>query len=310
MAGTGPLTLTVNGSGFVGSSVVLWNGAARTTRLVSASQLQADIAVGDVATAASVPVSVSTPAPGGGTSGALTFTVSPPPAPASNEIIVDNAGPGVQDAVGGRIFSGTWCSAKFTTPYGPNSLYACSRGLNTYRWTPRISTTGTYDVYIWVSRSKYFSSSVPFVVVHAGGTTTRIIDQRNGAAGWVLHGRYALNAGTTNYVELRYDRQRWGWNTAGADAVRLVPVATAQFMPPVWSKPIVAQDFDEVIRSTVVDVSGGRHAGLMRLNASSILSVPATDPPGRSGAAKPDAWPPPTSTVTNRPAISLKEQPG
>ena len=81
-AGSAGLTLTVNGGGFVASSVVRWNGASRTTTFVSASQLRAAITASDLATARSVPVSVVTPSPGGGTSGTVTFTVTaPPPTP-------------------------------------------------------------------------------------------------------------------------------------------------------------------------------------------------------------------------------------
>lgn len=80
-AGTAALTLTVNGNGFVASSRVRWNGAARTTTFVSATQLRAAITAADLATARSVSVTVVTPAPGGGTSGAATFTTTPPPPP-------------------------------------------------------------------------------------------------------------------------------------------------------------------------------------------------------------------------------------
>jgi hypothetical protein len=80
-AGSAALTLTVNGSGFVMSSGVRWNGAARTTTFVSATQLRAAITAADLATARSVSVTVVTPAPGGGTSGAATFTTTPPPPP-------------------------------------------------------------------------------------------------------------------------------------------------------------------------------------------------------------------------------------
>jgi hypothetical protein len=66
----------VNGSGFVASSVVRWNGATRTTTVVSATQLRAALTATDLATARSGPVSVFTPTPGGGTSGTLSFTVA------------------------------------------------------------------------------------------------------------------------------------------------------------------------------------------------------------------------------------------
>jgi len=77
-AGASAFTLTVNGSGFVNTSVVRWNGSARTTTFVSGSQLQASIPTSDVAAAGTAQVSVLTPAPGGGTSGNLTFTIANP----------------------------------------------------------------------------------------------------------------------------------------------------------------------------------------------------------------------------------------
>jgi hypothetical protein len=77
-AGGAGLTLTVNGSRFVSSSVVRWNGAARRTTFVSATRLRATISVADLATVGPVPVSVVTPAPGGGTSGAVSFTITAP----------------------------------------------------------------------------------------------------------------------------------------------------------------------------------------------------------------------------------------
>src|SRR5262249_43297393 len=78
-AGGSAFTLIVNGSGFVASSIVRWNGANRPTTFVSANQLQAAIGAGDVAAAAVVQVSVLTPAPGGGASSGIAFTISPPP---------------------------------------------------------------------------------------------------------------------------------------------------------------------------------------------------------------------------------------
>ena len=75
-AGGPPFTLTVNGSNFVPTSTVRWNGANRTTTVVSATQLQAAIPAGDIAAAGTAQVTVATPAPGGGVSAASTFTIS------------------------------------------------------------------------------------------------------------------------------------------------------------------------------------------------------------------------------------------
>jgi hypothetical protein len=83
VAGSAGFTLTVNGSGFVASSVVRWNGAARSTTFVSAGQLRIAVGAADLLTPGSVAVSVLTPSPGGGSSGALSFTVTAPPTPST-----------------------------------------------------------------------------------------------------------------------------------------------------------------------------------------------------------------------------------
>ena len=77
-AGGGAFTLTVNGSSFISSSQVRWNGVARTTTFVSTAQLTAAIPASDIATGGTVNVTVFNPTPGGGTSGAMTFTIAAP----------------------------------------------------------------------------------------------------------------------------------------------------------------------------------------------------------------------------------------
>jgi outer membrane protein assembly factor BamB len=57
-AGYGPFLLTVLGNGFTGSSVVQWNGAARTTQYVSAQELVAQIGATDIAATGTATVDV------------------------------------------------------------------------------------------------------------------------------------------------------------------------------------------------------------------------------------------------------------
>jgi len=57
--------LTVNGTGFVSGSLVHWNGRARTTHFVNASQLTATVFATDIATAGTASVTVVNPSPGG-----------------------------------------------------------------------------------------------------------------------------------------------------------------------------------------------------------------------------------------------------
>src|SRR5262249_51102041 len=71
-------TLTVNGSNFISSSEVRWNGSSRTTTLVSAVRLTASIPATDIASSGSAQVTVFNPTPGGGVSAAATFTINPP----------------------------------------------------------------------------------------------------------------------------------------------------------------------------------------------------------------------------------------
>jgi photosystem II stability/assembly factor-like uncharacterized protein len=77
-AGGAGFTLTVNGTNFVSTSSVLWNGSSRTTSFVSSTQLNATINAADIANGGTANVSVSNPAPGGGASNTLTFTINNP----------------------------------------------------------------------------------------------------------------------------------------------------------------------------------------------------------------------------------------
>ncbi|GAB2943015.1 hypothetical protein GCM10027048_04490 [Hymenobacter coalescens] len=75
-AGGTAFTLTVNGTGFLASSQINFNGGALTTTFVSMTQLTATVPASALATAGTYDVTVTNPAPGGGTSAAATFTVT------------------------------------------------------------------------------------------------------------------------------------------------------------------------------------------------------------------------------------------
>ncbi len=74
--GSAGFTLTVNGAGFSGRSVVYWNGTALTTTFVSGTQLQGAVGATQIATAATVAVSVMNPSPGGGTSNSMLLPIT------------------------------------------------------------------------------------------------------------------------------------------------------------------------------------------------------------------------------------------
>jgi thermitase len=84
-AGAALQTLTINGTGFLSSSTVTYNGILHTPTPLSSTQLTISLNATDQMTVGNYPVVVTNPAPGGGSSNSFTFTVtsgtggSPPP---------------------------------------------------------------------------------------------------------------------------------------------------------------------------------------------------------------------------------------
>ena len=71
-------SLVINGTGFLASSTVTFNGIAHSPAFVSSTQLKISLTASDLATAGSYPVVVTNPAPGGGPSNAMNITVGNP----------------------------------------------------------------------------------------------------------------------------------------------------------------------------------------------------------------------------------------
>ncbi|QQS47372.1 MAG: hypothetical protein IPM66_01530 [Acidobacteriota bacterium] len=130
---SGAFTLTVNGTNFVPSSVVRWNGQDRTTTYVNSTQLTASILATDISNPGNASVTVFTPVPGGGTSNALTFTITAPnPAPTLTSLSPNSAidgSPAFELTVNGTGFvdgaSVRWDGqARMTTFVSANQLKA------------------------------------------------------------------------------------------------------------------------------------------------------------------------------------------
>jgi hypothetical protein len=77
-AGSGPLTLTINGAGFVHGSTVTFSGSPRAVSFVSSIRLAINLSAADLASAGSFAVVVTNPPPGGGSSNVVDFTVTTP----------------------------------------------------------------------------------------------------------------------------------------------------------------------------------------------------------------------------------------
>jgi hypothetical protein len=73
--GTPDFVLTINGSGFVASSDVQWNGNSRPTTVVSDAKVLAAISAADVALGGNAQITVFNPGPGGGHSNTFTLEI-------------------------------------------------------------------------------------------------------------------------------------------------------------------------------------------------------------------------------------------
>ncbi|OFW25350.1 MAG: hypothetical protein A3H97_06430, partial [Acidobacteria bacterium RIFCSPLOWO2_02_FULL_65_29] len=147
-AGSTGFTMTVNGTGFVQASMVRWNGAARPTTYVSATQIRAAIGAADVATVGVAAVSVFSPEPGGGTSDAASFAIDPPPSLAVSATTASGNTPvtvTLSDGLGGAT---DWLALAATSASNTSYLQwtYVGAGVTTRTWTVNVpSTVGTYE---------------------------------------------------------------------------------------------------------------------------------------------------------------------
>lgn len=108
MAGSQGFALTVNGSGFVSTSVVRWNGSNRATSFVNSTQLTASVPATDIAVDGTAQITVFNPSPGGGTSNALAFTITP------GVLTITTAS--LPAATGGKVYDFTLASLSGVSP--------------------------------------------------------------------------------------------------------------------------------------------------------------------------------------------------
>ncbi len=78
VVGAASQTLTLNGTNFLASSTVTYNGVGHAATFVSSTQLTISLSAADQATAGTYAVVVTNPAPGGGASSPLNFAIGNP----------------------------------------------------------------------------------------------------------------------------------------------------------------------------------------------------------------------------------------
>ena len=273
-AGGAATTLTVNGSGFVVTSVVRWNGTARTTTFVSKTQLQAAITKADLTTAGSVPVTVFNPTPGGGTSGAVSFVIgaasAPPAAPGWPSVTTLNA-----DSTG-VTFAVTW------TPVSGAVSYRYSAGFSN-------GTSGQQGTVT----TPPLQLRMPYSLTGAAASGFVCVVSVNAA------GQQSTSPAC---------------NSLAVPARPSTPTSTPAPGAPRPSGLVAAYAFDEASSSTVADVSGnnntgtlgagvgrtteGRFGGALVFNGDSSVTVPNSASLNLTTGMTLEAWVFPTASTS------------
>ncbi|KAA9340149.1 T9SS type A sorting domain-containing protein [Adhaeribacter soli] len=210
-AGSANVAFTVTGSNFTGSSVINFNGVAKATTFVSATQLTATLTSADLATAGNVPVTVTTPTPGGGTSNTETFTITPAAQPITYLSIV----PG--DSVQENFTIGTSTTASLPLGWYVGKDNAAVRTVTSF--SAAVSETEQR------AGNNMSSSATSGIYNYASGDPTTVTDRAVGglssgsAAKNVNIFAHLKNTSTSNIPEftISYDVEKYrnGTNAAG-----------------------------------------------------------------------------------------------
>lgn len=210
-AGSGALTLTVNGNGFVSASVVQWNGSARATTFVSATQLRAAISTADLATVGTTPVTVVSPAPGGGTSAPAMFTAGPPISLTVSSTTVASGAAVKATLTGAPGGAGDWLALAATS--APNTSYVTfvyvGGSVTTRTWTVNMpSTPGTYEFRLFLNNGYTRAATSPAITVSAAMNPAPLVATLSPSGAGAGSGAFTLTvngSGFTAASEVRWD---------------------------------------------------------------------------------------------------------
>ncbi|MFW5859360.1 MAG: carbohydrate-binding protein [Planctomycetota bacterium] len=119
-------------------------------------------------------------------------------------------------------YDGEWlASSGVPGYYGEDYRYADAGMATAATFRPDLPLALTYDVFIRYAAKDSRSDAVNVDIIHAGGTTTEVVDMQINGGIWVHLGRFDFAAGTDGAVRVRTDGSP-GW--AIADAVRFQEV--------------------------------------------------------------------------------------
>ena len=103
-------------------------------------------------------------------------------------------------------------------PWEGESLFSATVNA-TFRWTPSLPVSGSYQVYAWWTYRSSRSTTVPYQIRHQTATVNVTVNQNDAALGgrWNLLGTFPFAAGSGGSVTVSGEN-----GNACADAVRFV----------------------------------------------------------------------------------------
>jgi hypothetical protein len=214
VSGGEPFTLTVNGTGFVSSSVVRWNGVNRSTTFVTSSQLRAAISADDVASVGTAEVTVFSPAPGGGVSAPKPFVIGQAPTISVSATSTTTGGSITATLTNGFGGAGDWLALAATTAANTSYLQYIyvGAGVTTRTWIVTMpSTPGTYEFRLFPNNGFTRAATSPTVTVTQGANPVPVLTSLAPAKGFVGSSSFTLTTNGTGFAAASVIR----WN--GAD---------------------------------------------------------------------------------------------
>jgi hypothetical protein len=133
-------------------------------------------------------------------------------APRPGDLILDEDSPGISR-------TGAWAVSGGASHYGVLARYSKDR-VSTYTYPFALAAPGDYEVFAWWTTISSRSSSVPYHITHASGTTTVLRDQLVDGGRWNSLGTYTFGATARVTIETRADGKSYC-----ADAIRIRKVA-------------------------------------------------------------------------------------
>jgi subtilisin len=268
MTGGPAFTLAVNGSKFMASSVVRWNGANRPTTFVSATQLQASIGAADIAAAGTAQVTVFNPAPGGGTSAPVSFTVRGLPALAVSTTSIAGGSALTVTLTNGLGGVADWLAlAAVGAPHNSYVQFTyVGQGVSTRTWTvPAPATPGSYEFRLFENNGYTRLATSPSVTVLPGPP---VISSLSPAAAPVGGAAFILTLDGSSFASGSIVR----WNGADRSTTFVSPTRLQASIP--------ATDLSTVgtAQVTVFDPPTGRTsaAAPFSIQSAPVLSVSST----------------------------------